>query len=715
MTTIAQLPTAASVGANDLLPLSQNGALNSVKVSQLNAGLQPLLSVPMGDLLGRQSAGAGAPESLGVGAGLVLAGGVLSANGADHAGYPVQVNLSVGDDLVVSSAGVPGLLPVTALRGMFSAGAGVSINSGGVISATVSTVAGPAGFAGAVGPVGPQGPVGPAGAGLAAPAAGNSTSSIGANDYVAIWQNGTNAWMPYGQFIGGQTINQLPAAAAAADSDSLLVAQGSNALCVQSLGAVWSYLQTKLPSLKSGIVELTANTVLDSTAHNDRILIASAPLTLTANFLNMGAGFSCTLINLSVGTVTFGTGISSGSGASTLPPGASASLLGLSYSGGSLVWWNGVVSNVPTITVAPITAPGASVPFNVTGGVFNEAPRALDYSTDDGVTWQVAASPVITLDAYSFVVPGLSGGTYTVMVRDHANVAVVGVSNGFSILPPSVMFNAVANAAIVNMPISVSGTVTPTGAAVEVGWSSSTTVAPVSWVAASLTSNGWSAALMPSATGVMYLWAQQTAAPNVRAISGPVNVVTASLTISVPASGTVGMALTVAGTVSPVSDGVNLLLSTQNTMAPASGWLAATNAGGSFSIALTPSVAGTLYAWAQDPATGVTAVSSAIAVSAPAAVTYTINNPSGSYTHGLGVIPINGSVSPAQVIATQVALSASNNIAPTSGWQPASNINANTLWAIYYNTPAVAGNYYVWVETTAGTAQLVSNFTIAVS
>jgi hypothetical protein len=715
MTTIAQLPAAASVGANDLLPLSQSGALYSVKVSQLNAGLQPLLLVPTGDLLGRQSAGAGTPEPLSVGTGLVLAGGVLSANGADHAGYPVQASLSVSDDLVVSSAGLPGLLSVTALRGLFSAGDGVNINSGGVISATASAVAGPAGPAGAMGPAGPQGLVGPAGAGLAAPVAGNSASSIGANDYVAIWQNGANAWMPYGQFIGGQTINQLPAAAPAADSDSLLVAQGSNALCVQSFGAVWSYLQAKLPSLKSGIVELTANTVLDATAHNDRILIASAPLTLTANFVNMGAGFSCTLINLSSGAVSFGTGITSGSQKSSLPPGASTSLLGLSYSGGSLVWWNGVVSNVPTITVAPITAPGADAPFSVTGGVFNEAPSALDYSTDGGVTWQAAVSPVITLDAYSFTAPGLSGGTYTVMVRDHANEAVVGFSNSFSILPPSVVFNAVVSAAIVNLPLTVSGTATPAGTAVEVGLSGSATVAPVSWVAASLSSNGWSAELTPSVTGVIYLWAQQTAATNVQAISGPVNVVTATLTISVPASGIVGTAMTVTGTVSPIADVVNLQLSTENNVAPTSGWSASANAGGSFSIALTPSAAGTMYAWAQDPVTGIIAVSSAIVVLAPAAVTYSINNPGGSYTHGLGVIPINGGVTPAQAVATQVALSTSGSVVPTTGWQPASNIYADTLWAVYYPTPAVAGNYYVWVETTAGTAQLVSNFTIAVS
>lgn len=144
MTTIAQLPPASSVGAGDLLPLSQAGLLYSVSVSQLTANLQPLLSVPTGDLLGRQSVGAGGPESITVGTGLVLATAGLSANGGDHAGFPVQATLTVSDDVVINANGAPGLLPVTALRGLFSAGSGVAIDNNGVISVTVPSVAGPA-------------------------------------------------------------------------------------------------------------------------------------------------------------------------------------------------------------------------------------------------------------------------------------------------------------------------------------------------------------------------------------------------------------------------------------------------------------------------------------------------------------------------------------------------------------------------------------------
>ncbi len=149
MTTIAQLPPATTVGASDLLPLSQSGLLYSVTVSQLTANMQTLISVPTGDLLGRQSVGAGAPESIGLGTGLALNGGTLAANGADHASFPVQSAMSLSDEIVISANSAPGLLPVTALRGLFSAGTGVSIDGNGVITVTASAVAGPAGPQGA--------------------------------------------------------------------------------------------------------------------------------------------------------------------------------------------------------------------------------------------------------------------------------------------------------------------------------------------------------------------------------------------------------------------------------------------------------------------------------------------------------------------------------------------------------------------------------------
>jgi len=719
MTTIAQLPAATSVGPSDLLPLSQSGVLYSVSVSQLTANLQPLLDVPTGDLLDRNSIGDGAPENVSLGAGLVLASGTLSADGGDHAGFPVQATMSLSDNLVIDT-GTPGLLPVTALRGLFSAGTGVSIDDNGVVAVTVSSIAGPAGPegpAGPTGPAGPQGPAGATGAGLAAPAAGNSASSIGATDYVAIWQNGANAWMPYGQFLGGQTINQLPAAAPAADSDELLVAQGSNSLSVQSFGSIWTYLTAKLPSYKPAVVELTGNTVLDATSHNGRILIASAPLTLTANFANMGSGFSCTLINLSAGPIEMGTGISSGSGATTLPPGSAASLVGFSYSGGSLVWWSGISPNAPTLTVGSIAAPAPGAAFIVGGGVFNDAPTALDFSTDGGMTWTEAVNPAITANAYSFTIPGLAAGTYTIRVRDHGNQAVIGVSNSFAIIPSTISIAALPASATVGAALAVSGTVSPGNAGVNIGISSSATTAPAVWVNATVASGAWSGSLTPPATGTIYIWAEQASSPSVRAISAAINVVSASLSITAPATGAAGAALTVTGAVTPAADAVNVQLSTQNTTAPTSGWTAAVNTSGSFSAALTPSAAGTYYAWAQDSVSGVTAVSAAITVAAAPAVSYSINNPGGPFVHGTGSFLLNGYLSPAGLtVTTQIALSTSNTVAPTSGWQQATNtFDNNTVWGLYATTPATAGTYYIWVETTTGEGLTVSTFTVTIT
>jgi hypothetical protein len=717
MTTIAQLPPVAIVGSGDLLPLSQAGLTYSVTVAQLTATLQPLISLPTGELLGRNSVGAGSPEAVAVGTGLALAAGTLAATGADHAAFPVQAVMSLTDSVVIEAESLPGLLPVTALRGLFSAGGGISIDDDGVIAVTQSGIAGPAGPqgpAGAQGPAGPQGPAGATGQGLLAPGIETAVSSIGASDYVAIWQNGANAWIPYGQLIGGQTINQLPAAAPAADSDTLLVAQGSSSLNVQSFGAIWTYLQAKIPSLKTNVVELTSNTVLDATAHNDRLLVASQPITLTANFANMGSGFSCTLINLSAGSVTMGTGITSGSGGASLPPGGSTSLAGITYSGGSLVWWSGIVPNAPTLTVASISAPAPGAAFTVTGGIFNDAPTALDVSTNGGASWSAAADPVITANAYSFNVPGLAAGTYTVQVRDHANPAVLGVSNAFTIIPPSVAIDAPPASVTLGAPIALAGTVSPAGSAVQVGYSASATVAPTSWTAAMVSAGDWTASLTPAAAGTIYVWAQQTSETSVQAISGAVSVVAASLTVSAPATGTAGTALAVTGTVSPAADAVNVQLATQNETAPTSGWTAAVTTSGSFAASLTPASAGTYYVWAQDPASGLTDVSGAITVAAQAGVTYSINNPGGTSTHGSGSIGLNGGISPAQSVATQVALSTSNSVAPTTGWEAATVFNNNTMWAIYYSTPANPGNYYVWVETTAGASQTVSTFTVSV-
>jgi hypothetical protein len=410
-----------------------------------------------------------------------------------------------------------------------------------------------------------------------------------------------------------------------------------------------------------------------------------------------------------------GTGITSGSGTTSLPPGAATTLLGLSYSGGSLVWWSGIVPNAPTITIGSIAAPALNTAFTVSGGIFNDAPTALDYSTNGGTSWVAASSPVLTANAYSFTVPGLPAGTYTIRVRDHANVAVLGVSNSFTISQPVISLNSVPGTVPLAEPLALGGTVSPASAAVQVGFSTSATAAPAAWVNALVSDGTWTATLTPAAAGTYYVWAEQQSMPAVRAISGAVSVVASAITISAPSTGAAGSALTVTGTVSPAADAVNVQLATQNSTVPSAGWTGASASAGSFTAALTPASGGTYYAWAQDAVTGLSAVSGAITVSAAPALTYGFNNPGGSYVHGVSSIPMNGGISPAQNVPTQIALSTSNTVVPTNGWQSASVVYGNSLWAIYYNTPSTAGNYYVWAETTSGGSVAVSTFTVTVT
>lgn len=630
MTTIPQLPSAASVGPTDLLPLSQNGALYSASVQQVTGGLQQEIIVPSGELLGRNSAGAGTPEAVSLGAGVALDTGTLAATGTDHLAFPLLGTFSVDDEMIVNAAGTPARLPVAELRGLFAAGAGLSMDAGGTLSVTAGAIAGPVGPAGPSGPAGPAGPQGAPGAtgpGLEAPAVTNAASTIGSGDYVAIWQNGANGWITYEKLVGGQTIDQLQAAGPAADSDLLLVAQNGNALASQSFAAIWTYAARKIPTMRRQVVELNTNTVLDATTHNQRILVVSQPITLTANFANMGSGFTCRVINLASGAVTMGTGISSGSGTNALPPGTAAELTALTYSGGSMVWWDGIAQATPTITVNPVGAQAAGQGFIVSGGLYDETPTALDYSTD-GTTWVAANGPAIGAGVYSFKVPGLAAGTYTIAVRDHQATNVAGTSVPFTVVVPAISLGSVPSAATTGSNIAVSGTVAPGGVGVQVGLSTSATLPPPSFAPASVSGGDWSASV-PAGTGAgtFYLWAEQTA-------DGTISAVSAAITVA----------------------------------------------------AAVPSVS------------------------------YTVNQPaSTSVAAGSGTIALNGGISPAQTTATQVALSTSNTVPPASGWQAASIIDNNALWAAYATVPATAGTYYVWVETATGQAATVSTFTISVT
>jgi hypothetical protein len=303
MPTISQLPSSDQVTASDEIPVSQAGATHAVTVGTLLASTQPAVISGSGTLLGRVSIGPGGPESIAVGMGLLLNDASLAASGADHATYPLQTELLPADQAVLNSAGDPKLLPLSLLRGLFSAGANITISSSGTISANA--------------------------AGGAASGSSDTYSitsltpvtSMAASDLVAISQAGADHTISYGNLLDGLTLDLAQPAVVATDTDALWVAQGSNTMLRQTFAAVWSWLTTKLPTYRPQVVEITHDTSLDATMHNGRILVCSQPVTLTPLLLNLGSGFCCDVINLSSANVTFGAGVIASSGSSSLPAG----------------------------------------------------------------------------------------------------------------------------------------------------------------------------------------------------------------------------------------------------------------------------------------------------------------------------------------------------------------------------------------------------------
>ncbi len=319
MPTISQLPAASQVTAADQIPISQGGTACSVNVGALLAGTQPAILAPTGSLLGRTSLGPGGPDSIGVGLGLLLSNSTLVATGAEQASFPVQGTLTLSDEAVLNSEGNPKLLQLPLLRGLFSAGSDISIDQNGTIS-----------FA--------------PGAGTTAGSSGYSISSlptvptISASDLVAISQAGSDYTITYANLIDGQTIDQSPTAAVAADTDTFLVAQGGSVMLRQTLAALWVWLSSQLSSYKLPTLELTANTTLSSTVHSGRILICSQALAITAAPADMGPGFGCSVINVSGVGVTLDGGFTTSSGSSTLATGQVATVMCLTYSGGTLLY-----------------------------------------------------------------------------------------------------------------------------------------------------------------------------------------------------------------------------------------------------------------------------------------------------------------------------------------------------------------------------------------
>ena len=82
MTTIGQLPPAASVSDSDEIAIFQNGQTLAATRAQILAGTQTALTLPGNTLLGNVSSGTAAPGAISIGANLAISGNTLSATAA---------------------------------------------------------------------------------------------------------------------------------------------------------------------------------------------------------------------------------------------------------------------------------------------------------------------------------------------------------------------------------------------------------------------------------------------------------------------------------------------------------------------------------------------------------------------------------------------------------------------------------------------------------
>lgn len=142
-----------------------------------------------------------------------------------------------------------------------------------------------------------------------------------------------------GGSAAGETPDELTTAAAAADTDTALVAQGGKTLFAQPFSGIWAWIQGHLPGyLLPQVTVAAAGTVqLDNSAHNQRVLLIAADgVTIMPLASSMGPGFVCDVINASGSTVAL-SGITTSTGADSIAAGGIARILAATPPGESLV------------------------------------------------------------------------------------------------------------------------------------------------------------------------------------------------------------------------------------------------------------------------------------------------------------------------------------------------------------------------------------------
>jgi hypothetical protein len=245
----------------------------------------------------------------------------------------------------------------------------------------------------------------------------------------------------------------------------------------------------------------------------------------------MGSGFHCDVLNLSAGNVTFGAGITTSSGASSLPSGQSAVLRVAGYSGGTVVFAS---IGGGTSGGAPLAAPGQVLSLSV--GASTTTSIALTWAapasggTVSGYTVQYRATGttpwstfVAGLATTSTTVTGLAAAaSYDFQVYavnstgsgPPSATATATTATGSAGAVTAITWNMVPSGSYARGvgSIAMNAHITPGTAAVQFGCSTSATTPPSTWVVANYVNTDLWGAYVPAPTspGTWYAWVEGT-------------------------------------------------------------------------------------------------------------------------------------------------------------------------------------------------------------
>ena len=292
----------ADVTAADAIPVSQNGATHSVSVGALLASTQPAIISESGTLLGRISLGAGGPEPVAVGAGLLLNDGTLTASAFDPAGLPQQTTLSPTDHAMLNSNGlVDAAAGVVAARSVLGRQEHQHRRQRHRFRQRTAVARRYLQHH--------------------QPDAGDDDCEQRSGRHQPGWNGphhqlreparrpddrrgaASRAGIRYGYVLGGTGLSTMLRPDLRGD---LVLDQGQAA------------------DVRRPVVEITVNTTLDGTIHNGAILICSPADHADARLSEHGQRLLLQRVNLSGGNVTFGAGVITSSGTATLLPSGQA-------------------------------------------------------------------------------------------------------------------------------------------------------------------------------------------------------------------------------------------------------------------------------------------------------------------------------------------------------------------------------------------------------